>query len=72
MAASFIKALLQMRRAKVHDESWDAGWVFDIKTDAASAAEGTPSKVTPPAKSTNPPAPNHHSVEDQKTPEDSP
>ena len=72
MAASFIKALLQMRRAKVHDESWDSGWVFDIKTDAASAAEESPSNVPRPADAAKPPTPSLPSVEDQKTGEDSP
>ena len=48
MAASFIKALLQLRRSKVQDESWDSGWVFDIKTDEATPAEKDPSNVPGP------------------------
>jgi hypothetical protein len=69
MAASFIKALLQMRRAKVYDESWDSGWVFDIKTDAAPGAGGNPSNMAEPS---NVSAPEHRSVEDQLNAEDSP
>ena len=69
MAASFIKALLQMRRAKVHDESWDSGWVFDLKTDAAPGAGGSlPSGAGP----SNVSAPEHRSTEDQPNAEDSP
>ena len=68
MAASFIKALLQMRRAKVHDESWDSGWVFDIKTDAAPAAGAIPSSAGP----SNVSAPEHRSAEDPLKAEDSP
>lgn len=69
MAASFIKALLQMRRAKVHDESWDSGWVFDLKTDAAPGAGGSPSGAAGPS---NVSAPEHRSAEDQLNAEDSP
>jgi len=69
MAASFIKALLQMRRAKVYDESWDSGWVFNIKTDAAPATGGNPPNVAGPS---NVAAPEQRSVEDQLNAEDSP
>ena len=69
MAASFIKALLQLRRSKVQDESWDSGWVFDIKTDAPPAAGGSPSNTAGPSSV---PVPEHRSVEDQLNAEDSP
>ena len=72
MAASFAKALVQMRRAIVHDESWDSGWVFDIKTDAAPGtgedAPGTPR----PATGASVPAPERCAIDDQATAEDFP
>lgn len=69
MAASFIKALLQMRRAKVHDESWDSGWVFAIKTDTAPGTGTNPSNA---ADAANISAQEHASAEDQLNAEDSP
>ena len=72
MAASFAKALVQIRRAKVQDDSWDSGWVFDIQSDVAPATGRNPPGTQGPAIGENNSVPERCSIDDQTNAEESP